>query len=75
MAKKTTPIITHNEIICYAIFHIETEIVDWKKRGEQLKEVGNDEIAKMAAEHIAHLTPKLDALKEMYRFETGHEYC
>ena len=72
MAKKTTPIITHTEVICYAIRALETQIEDWKLRSEQ---VSDAEIVKMAEEAIANLTLKLDALKEMYRFETGHEYC
>lgn len=72
MAKKTAPIITHTEMICYTIRYIEAQIEEWKTRCAQLKGVEVDEIA---AEQVAYLNPKLDALKEMYRFETGQEYC
>ena len=72
MTKKTTPIITHTEILCYAIRHIAAEIEDWQKRSIQ---TSSTEIAELVAERVAYLNPKLDALKEMYRFETGCEYC
>lgn len=69
MAKKTTPIITHTQTLHYAIRHLEDGIEEMKKRCEG--KPGGEEFLKM---HLAQFGPQLDALKEMYRIETGVEY-
>lgn len=70
MAKKNTPVITHTEILCYAIRNLENEIEEMRKRCEG--KPGAEEFLKDTTDR---LMPKMDAIKEMYRFETGHEYC
>ena len=71
MANKKEPIITHTEILCFAIRHLESEIEDIKLRGQNLrKEVADGLVPAL----IAPLTPKLEALKLLYRVETGTEY-
>lgn len=67
--KKTTPVITHVEILSRAIRSIEDEI-------RNQKEVMGDipECQDMLAAYIAEREPKLEALKEMYRIETGTDY-
>lgn len=74
MAKRintpTTPRITHTETICYAIRAIEAEIADWHTRCQ-----GREDFEQMMEQATAHLKLKLEALQEMYRLETGHEYC
>ena len=67
--KKTTPVITHTQTLCYAILHLENEIANMKNRCEG--KPGGEEFIKM---HLAQFGPQLDALKEMYRIETGSEY-
>ena len=73
MAKKNAPIITHTEILARAIRNIQDEIDNMKKRCEgRMEEV----LVKQICEDFeAERIPKLEALKEMYRFETGNEYC
>lgn len=71
MAKKnTSPIITHTEIICYAIRAIDAEIAEWHTRCS-----GYENCDALVAQATDHLYPKLAALQELYRFETGQEYC
>ena len=67
--KKNTPIITHTQTLCYAIKHLENEIDNMKKRCEG--KPGGEEFIKM---HLEQFGPQLDAIKEMYRIETGVEY-
>lgn len=76
MTKKTTPILTHAETLCFAIRHLNHEIEDIKRRGEKLAErTGNKEMADdLTNALIEPLTPKLEALREMYRIETGTDY-
>lgn len=69
MAKKNSPIITHVEILCNAIRNIEREIRDQKAFMD-----GIPQCEAMLASYIAERTPKLEALKEMYRIETGTDY-
>ena len=72
MAKKTTPIITHTEILNRAIRSIEAEIADWSQKCEGLPQAQKDALIAQATEQ---LRCKLNTLKEMYRIETGMEYC
>lgn len=67
--KKTTPIITHVEILSRAIRSIEEEI-------RSMEEVmgDNPECKDMLTAYIGERAPKLEALKEMYRIETGTDY-
>ena len=76
MAKKNTPIITHTEILCLAINKLLDEIKDIERRGAELIErTGNKEMAdNIVAQLAAPITPKLEALKEMYRIETGVDF-
>ena len=71
MAKKPEPIITHSEILCFAIHHLQDEIEDIKLRGANLPEHISEGLV---AALIAPITPKLEALLEMYRIETGTDY-
>lgn len=67
--KKTAPIITHTEILSRAIRSVEDEI------REQEEAMGdNPQFKDMLAAFVAERTPKLEALKEMYRVETGNDY-
>lgn len=66
MAKKTIPIITHTEILCYAIRGLEAEISKWKSLCK-----GNEDFFNEAT---AELREKLDAVKSLYRIETGIDY-
>ena len=67
--KKPTPVITHVEVLCRAIRSIEDEI---RNQEEALGEI--PECKDMLATYIGEREPKLVALKEMYRIETGTDY-
>lgn len=69
MAKKTEPIITHTEILCRAIRSIEDEI-----RNQTNYMGGIPECEALLQAYVNERTPKLDALKEMYRIETGTDF-
>lgn len=69
--KQPEPIITHSEIYSRAIRSIQDEIKAWEDRCEGLSQEQKDDIVSRST---AHLRPKLEALKEMYRFESGDEY-
>ena len=73
---KNEPVLTHTEILCFAIHHLESEIDEIKRKGQNLSNrTGNKEMADgITNVLIAPLTPKLEALKEMYRIETGTDY-
>ena len=72
MAKKQLePTITHAEIFSRAIQNILDEIKTWEDRCDGLPQEQKEDMVSRAT---AHLRPKLDALKEMYRFECGSEY-
>lgn len=69
---KNKPIITHTEILVRAIRSIEDEIDNMKKKCEGRMEEAL--VKQICDDYIAERTPKLDALKEMYRIEVGVEY-
>lgn len=71
MAKKTTPIITHTEILALAIRSIEGDIEERQTLCEGLPE---DIRAEMFNKSTVELREKLDALKTLYRIETGAEF-
>lgn len=66
---KNKPIITHTKTLCYAILHLQNQIDDMTQRCAG--KPGGDEILQ---HYLEQFTPELEALKEMYRFETGVEY-
>ena len=67
--KKTTPVITHVEILSRAIRSIEEEI-----RAQEDAMGDNPQFEDMLEDFVAEREPKLAALKEMYRIETGNDY-
>ena len=69
--KQPEPIITHVEIYSRAIRNILDEIKVWEDRCKDLPQEQRDS---MVSRSTAHLLPKLNALKEMYRMESGSEY-
>lgn len=69
--KQPEPVITHVGIYSRAIRSIQDEIKTWEDRCEGLPQEQKDDLVSRST---AHLRPKLEALKEMYRFECGDEY-
>lgn len=68
MAKKTNQIITYTEILARAIRSIEDEVAEWHSKGANLPKEHRDT---MIAVGTKELTAKLEALKMLYRIETG----
>ena len=66
--KQPEPIITHVEIYARAIRNISDEIKVWEDRCKDFPQEQRDSIV---SKSTAHLLPKLEALKEMYRMESG----
>ena len=66
---KNKPIITHTEILSRAIASIEQEINTAKEAMENVPEC-----EEMLQKYIDERLPKVEALKKMYRCETGAEY-
>ena len=70
MAKKNNPIITHTKILCLAIRCLENEIDDMKRRCE-----GRPGVEELLQSYVEPRSVELAALKDLYRIETGAEYC
>lgn len=66
---KNKPIITHTKTLCYAIMYLQGQIDDMKARCEG--KPGGEEILQ---HYVAQFGPELEALKELYRYETGVEF-
>lgn len=67
MANKTSPIITHTEILARAIRTLDDEITEWENKSDYFPQ---ELIAKATEEPRA----KMEALKTLYRIETGAEW-
>lgn len=68
MAKKITPIITQTEILARAINSVLAEIEEWRSRCNGLPK---DQAETCFNASTMELKEKLDALKILYRIETG----
>lgn len=66
--KKEVPIITHIEILSRAARSIELEIEDWERKAESLPSS-----AEMLDQVTKGLREKLEALRTLYRIETGSD--
>ena len=71
MARKATPIITNTEILSRAIISIQTEIDEWRELCNGLPKEQADTSFDAATKA---LRDKLDAVKIMYRIETGSDF-
>lgn len=70
--KRTTPIITYKEILCKAIRCMELEIEEMQ--GKCCGKTDDAIVKQMLDSVVAENTPKIQALKDIYRIETGTEY-
>lgn len=75
MAKKNTPILTHTEILCLAIQAAARKIHEYDEMVDECDDMAAREIATEARDqHAAIWAPKLAALKELYKIETGTNF-
>ena len=75
MATREKPVITHVEVICLAIQALSRKIHESDERVDLCDNITSREIAaEMRDAEQAILKPKMEALKEMYRIETGTNF-
>ena len=67
--KAPKPIITHTETLCFAIPPLEADIGHWEKALADPPDK-EERLARICERQLA----QLEALKQMYLFETGTEY-
>lgn len=72
MANNPSPIITYTEILARAIGSVDNEIDEWRQRCANLPQAQADSIFSASTKE---LKDKLEALKNLYFFETGKKYC
>ncbi len=65
---KSYPVILYTEILSRAIGSVEAEIEEWKNKCASFPE---DQREALLAAATNELNTKLEALKTLYRFETG----
>lgn len=70
MKTKTNPIITYTEILSRAIRTFEDDIEEWRRKCESFPQEQRDTMFSAATKE---LTEKLEALKTLYRIETGND--
>ena len=68
---KNHPSITHTEIISRAIQSINAEIDEWRERCKGLSKEQADTYFEATTKELRE---KLDALKTLYRIETGKDF-
>ena len=74
MAKKTVPIITHTEILCLAIQAASRRLHEYDMVDESDNLHKQELFAQMRDANAEIWEPKLAALKEMYKIETGKDF-
>ena len=72
---KIKPIISHTEILCLAISAVARKLHECDEIVDRCDNVAAREMAEDARKlHSEIWLPKLDALKELYRIETGTNF-
>lgn len=67
---KNTPVITHTQILCYAMGYLRNEIDILKEKCDSRPDLGADFFEQMTITQRNHLK----ALKRLYCMETGTEW-
>ena len=70
MKTNTNPIITNTEILARAIRTVEDDIEEWRRKCENFPQDQRDTMFSAATKELAE---KLEALKTLYRIETGSD--
>jgi hypothetical protein len=75
MAKKSTPIITHTEILCLAIQSVSRKLHEYDEMVDRCDNmIAREMLAPMRDANAEIWEPKLAALKELYKIETGKDF-
>lgn len=68
--KKNAPVITHAEILTYAIEYVQQQYLEADERAKKLEAEGNAEMAERVRETLG-MKSKLLALGKLYEMEVG----
>ena len=72
---KSKPVITHVEILCLAIQAVSRKLHEYDQMVDECDTAAAAAVAKeLRDQNAAIYSPKLEALKEMYRIETGTNF-
>ena len=66
--------VTHTNILCWAISHLNSEARTAIDRHEKAEEMGATEIADMLQREIDDFAATIETLKMMYEIETGKRF-
>lgn len=73
MAKKRpAPVITHTELLCLAYRALKEDVIRWEK---SLAITDQDELTLAMKSICADQFRKMSAIRQLYYFETGTEFC
>jgi hypothetical protein len=71
--KNPIPVITHTEILSYAIQHVDMKYLEAEKKAKTAEDAGNHEMAELVRGTYPW-KEKLVALLNLYRIETGSDF-
>ena len=71
---KNNPIITHTEILCLAIQSVSRKLHEYDMVDKSDNLYKQEMFAAMRETHESIWAPKLAALKELYKIETGTDF-
>lgn len=72
MKKNAAPTITHTEILCYAISHLDARIQEINSKAEGRPE--GHPMHELCRNVAAPLMEKREILRQLYRIENGTDY-
>lgn len=78
MAKKNNaPVVkvTHTQMICWSIKCNEDKRIEWLDRFGKARDIEDQAIQDYCMREIERIDAILDILRQMYKTETGTEYC
>lgn len=77
MVNNKTPIITYAEILCLAIESLQAKIQEWDVDTNKItekSELTQSILTEIRDKTMARIAPKIEALKSIYKIETGVDY-
>lgn len=69
---KNTPILTHTELLCLAYRALEMEVQEWRDKLAKANHATEEDEANVRAICAVQIS-KMEAIKQMYFYETGTE--
>lgn len=66
--------VTHTNILCWAISHLNSEAQKEMERQEKAKAANATDIANMLQSNIDDIMEKIEVIKTIYEIETGTKF-